>query len=580
MFARFWYFVIATVAGVALALAFLGHAAFEREARANVDEHVRRDRFEVDLWLRIDAQARLDAIRPMTVNTDIASGLDESNQRAAGTLLAAGTRTRVETTLGSLNRQLAEGAADVLVAVDKDAEIVAQVGGGVPALNANLRDLPAAMQALQGNEASDLWLRNDTLLRVIARPVTRAGVLVGAIVYATEIDDDLTRRLGDQLKGPSVAFFRGDSIVSFTPASDGHTAPDRAAITASLAGARRDSALATNGRTAPLTVGSGLGVFALFDGKPVDGTVGYVVARDLPVATSPLALISSAPSEDVAGLPWVLVIVLPLLLGVLGIVFAMIERDRPLAKLHEAIKTIAKNGTGKVPSGDFRGPFRMIAEDVNDAVERVGQTSGAAAAQRRSTNLDELLGGAPPADTSNSYYGFASKPGADAIPDVPAAVAPPAPKPVPRPAPTPVAQPPVAAPARPAPPPPRAVPAAPPAPPAASPAAKTLPDYEPAPGHEDEDDDAQTMVAEIPRELLAASGETDLEVDHFRQVFDEFVAVKEQCGEPTAGVTFDKFIVTLRKNKEQIVSKHGAKSVRFTVYVKDGKAALKATPVK
>lgn len=56
--------------------------------------------------------------------------------------------------------------------------------------------------------------------------------------------------------------------------------------------------------------------------------------------------------------------------------------------------------------------------------------------------------------------------------------------------------------------------------------------------------------------------------------------MKEQCGEPTKGLTYDKFVVTLRKNKEQIVSKHGAANVRFTVYVKDGKAALKATPVR
>lgn len=88
------------------------------------------------------------------------------------------------------------------------------------------------------------------------------------------------------------------------------------------------------------------------------------------------------------------------------------------------------------------------------------------------------------------------------------------------------------------------------------------------------------MVAAIPRELLQASGEINEEEQHFRQIFDEFVRVKEQCGEPTKGLTYDKFVVTLRKNKEQIVSKHGAANVRFTVYVKDGKAALKATPVR
>lgn len=583
MFARFWYFVIATVAGAALALAFLAHAAFEREARTNVDDHVRRDRFEVELWLRLDAQARLDAIRPMTVNADIASGLEESNARPAGQLLAAGTRTRVETTLGALNRQLDEGAADVLVAVDKDADIVAQVGGGVPELNAHLRALPLVMDALRGEEKEDLWLRNDVLLRVVARPVHRGGAIVGAIVYATEVDDDLTHRLADRLKGPSVAFFHGERLVAFTGGTADEAAPGRDALADGLAGARQDPALASEERTGPRALGeTALAIYALFRGKPLEGSVGYVVARSLPAATSPFGLISAAPSQDVTSLPWALIVVVPLLLGLLGIVFSMVERDRPLAKLHEAIKQIAKNGAGTIPSGDFRGPFRILAEDVNEAVERIGQTSGAAAAHRRSTNLDELLGGSPAPAAGNAYFGFAPKAGADDIPDVPpmrtpATPPPPAAQRAPaRPTPTPVVT------KAPPPPAPKAPPAPAKAPPA--PAAATLPDFEappagPEPGHED-DDDGETMVAQIPKELLAASGENDLELEHFRGVYDEFIAVKEQCGEPTAGVTFDKFIVTLRRNKEQIVSKHGAKSVRFTVYVKDGKAALKATPVK
>jgi len=45
-------------------------------------------------------------------------------------------------------------------------------------------------------------------------------------------------------------------------------------------------------------------------------------------------------------------------------------------------------------------------------------------------------------------------------------------------------------------------------------------------------------------------------------------------------LTFAKFGDKLRKNKEELVQKTGCREVRFTVYVKDGKAALKATPVK
>ena len=36
----------------------------------------------------------------------------------------------------------------------------------------------------------------------------------------------------------------------------------------------------------------------------------------------------------------------------------------------------------------------------------------------------------------------------------------------------------------------------------------------------------------------------------------------------------------VRKNKEQLVQKYACRTVKFQVYVKEGKAALKATPVK
>jgi hypothetical protein len=74
--------------------------------------------------------------------------------------------------------------------------------------------------------------------------------------------------------------------------------------------------------------------------------------------------------------------------------------------------------------------------------------------------------------------------------------------------------------------------------------------------------------------------EAQEEERHFEQTFDEFLRVREECGEGSEGLTFDKFRVKLDKNKETLVQKYGCKTVRFQVYVKDGKAALKATPVK
>jgi hypothetical protein len=79
--------------------------------------------------------------------------------------------------------------------------------------------------------------------------------------------------------------------------------------------------------------------------------------------------------------------------------------------------------------------------------------------------------------------------------------------------------------------------------------------------------------------LTPAGGGND-EERHFQEVFRDFVATREKCREPADGLTFDKFKLKLLKNKEQLVAKYQCRTVRFQVYVKDGKAALKATPVK
>lgn len=67
---------------------------------------------------------------------------------------------------------------------------------------------------------------------------------------------------------------------------------------------------------------------------------------------------------------------------------------------------------------------------------------------------------------------------------------------------------------------------------------------------------------------------------HFRQTFDAFVAEKQRCGEDISKLTFDRFARSLEKNRHQIMSMPGVKGVRFTVYEKNGKAAIKANPVR
>ncbi len=87
------------------------------------------------------------------------------------------------------------------------------------------------------------------------------------------------------------------------------------------------------------------------------------------------------------------------------------------------------------------------------------------------------------------------------------------------------------------------------------------------------------MVGSVPAEVMAqASGMN--EGQEWKAVYDDFIKTKKQCSEPIEGLTFEKFSQTLKKNRDALIQRHGCKRVKFSVYVKEGRASLKATPVK
>lgn len=72
----------------------------------------------------------------------------------------------------------------------------------------------------------------------------------------------------------------------------------------------------------------------------------------------------------------------------------------------------------------------------------------------------------------------------------------------------------------------------------------------------------------------------DPDAAHWQEVFEEFLRVRAACGESTQGLTAERFIAKLKTNRTALMQKHDCRSVRFQVYVKEGRAAVKATPVK
>jgi hypothetical protein len=260
----------------------------------------------------------------------------------------------------------------------------------------------------------------------------------------------------------------------------------------------------------------------------------------------------------------------------LGIFATILEHSLPTRKLAQEAAKLAKGEQDALPLPKLSGPMRKIGQDVNDGIERVIAKGGGAS--RKAADLQQILGPVPDAPQMSAFsFGLAQDPGAQgsgphknpagasvdqafagiapAVPvsKVPVSAAPTVPKPAPPIAPTSKPQKPV--------PPPR-------------------------PPVEEEDDEA-TMVAKIPEELMRASATGEQraidsadEMIQWKGVFDEFVAMRKRCGEPTNSLSFEKFQLQLRKNKDALVKQYGCRRVKFTVYEKDGKAALKATPIR
>jgi len=115
-------------------------------------------------------------------------------------------------------------------------------------------------------------------------------------------------------------------------------------------------------------------------------------------------------------------------------------------------------------------------------------------------------------------------------------------------------------------------------------AARAVP--EPAPKADAEPPAAVAAPAASPADLLGAAARAappagiSEEEQHWRDTFRDFVRTRGECGESAEGLTYERFRQKLETNKATLVAKYGCKTVRFQVYVKEGKAALKATPVR
>jgi hypothetical protein len=565
LLSRFWYIFLAVAAAGAAGAALLAQGVINRQAIEHSADELRRDRTEFDAVLRLEARARLDRIAFITVDSKLGALLKQAAGVSDAKLLAHINSEAKDVLRGHVARVLeaasgdakkeAEIRPDISIAVDSAGRIIAQLGpleSNPP--GSSLVTYPFIDRALHGYVRDDVIVYDRRVYRVAARPVLSGGEYVGAIAHGYKFDNEFAERVSQGLGGASLVFFYGKNILaSATPAG----APVIAEVAAMLPDALADAKFKRGERTDPKPLQSGgRGVYSLLVGSAALSDVGYALARPLQLIASPTDFFQGASKEDVQALPLPILGGSAFILALLGLSFIYFERDRPFRVLRNKLTQLAAGERERLIVTEWRGAYRKLADGINQAIDKaVEKAAEMAPSNKKKANLDEILGPTPVSNVE-PYFGFADAPQPKAAPARTEAL-----KSVARP----VVQAPVAA-----------------APPAPAPAVKAAPvaTAKPVPAPVPAPVPLPKPALSPPTNGTHPANDSSDEAMHFREVYAEYLIMRKECGESTDGLSYEKFESTLNKTRDQVLTKHPAKSVRFTVYVKEGKAALKAAPVK
>jgi len=602
---RVWYVLLGLAVSVALYVVFVAVGQYNRQTTRALKEGLASDSQTVEWALKIDARRRLDALLAGSVDATLQQSLVSANSAKDGKVPDK-SRSDAKKALASVGESTpADLRADALFAVDREGHVLAEVGYEAMAGNDDfeLGGYPAVNDALHGWLRDDVWLLGSKMYVVAARPIEYdvtqrpAGAIVGLKEVNKRFADDIAKRTRTNL-----AFFASGQALARGVGVDGFDAEKLDAVATELKSVD-DKAYGDSGRSDVRMISDDLGaIYARLPGDVSALGGAFAVARTKTVLANPLGFLSNADDKDKANVPWALLVAVVLVAGALGIALTLLEHSTPLGELLMQAERLKAGAMDGLQVARFRGSYRLAAQSINEGLERAIEKAGGVT--RKPADLESILGPAP-AQPSMSAFSFplanagpaevppvppAPPPEPSAPGPVPARPAPPRPgggnasKPTPpvftpvfTPAPAPVAAHSSAQP-RPAPLPAAGRPLGPPQPqrPVAPP---------PAPDPEDEADDDATMVGAVPAELLAqATGEARSsaadDAAEWTLVYEDFMRMKKQCGEPTDGLTFEKFSNTLKKNRDALMQRHACKRVRFSVYTKDGRASLKATPLK
>jgi hypothetical protein len=558
---KIWFVLVGLLAGVAVTAAFVAPRPADRRIEQLEGQRMDRAQYAAEQMLRNDARRWIDYVSKLGIDGKVIDALDAASR-------ASGELRPLHDSLRNRLRELVPDRQGIgvesIIAVDAKGRVVARVGDDESEFGESIAGAEVVADALRGYLSDDVWGANNRLRRIGAAPVLSKSHdrIVGALVVAVETG----KRLAEMWKrnlGVEVAIVLRKTVLS-------STLPEALLAQLPEVIAEHAAEIASHKRTRALPLYMGnerlLTVAAPFAGEAGEQRAYYVLLTKKSPQSDPWALLSSTSSDDLkwGKFPW-----LPLGGGILGVIAIGLilqrkEVDGPLRRLRNDVHHLAKQELQKIDDMKYGGKLGGIARDINATIEHythapipksenakkdISAILDPKAASADGKSFDVSHSAPPPkpavlapAAMAASLFGTPKATpglGGGGPPAIPPAVTSPVPFTVPAPS-----------------------------------FAPLVSSSQPPPAH------PPALPPPVGKRGKQDTGPDDEDLAHFSEVFNEYVAARQKCGESIAGLSLEKFTAKLQSNRQQIVSKHRCRTARFTVYEKDGKAAIRAVPVK
>jgi hypothetical protein len=591
---KIWFILVAMLAGVAFSVALTAPRPMAEKLEELEGQRLDRAQYAAEQMLKVDAHKWIDRVANLGRDLVISEALDSAS-RGSGELSVQ--HKTVEARLRSLLPDLAGAGIASVVAVDGNGRVVARVGEDEKEYGDSIGGAEVVSDALRGYLSDDVWGTGGQLLRVAGAPVLSKSRdrVVGALYVGADTGRTFAERLKKNLDVDVALLLMGKVVASTLDTRSLALLPEvvdqhRAEI---------DDVKRTPALSFEVEGDTYLVVAAAFPGQAAEQQGYYVLIGHKPARADLGSVLANTSARDLrwSAFPWLSLVGALLAMIAIGLLLQRYEVEWPIERMRTELRRLSKGEIARLDDHRFGGHFGGIARDVNAALDHanaaISQVGiGAGGAEGAATAEPARMGGptgVPMPPTPGAPRGAVPAPGSlfGNVPGPMDGFAPPPPPGFAPPGAT--AYPPPSLPAPPLPPGVRAMGRVPAPPSSAAPAS---PAFRPS--------EARTETATATAAAFAAAGsgagtgvvsssdptsptQTDSEDDdemHVRAVYGEFINAKQQCGESVAGLTLDKFRLRLQENRNSLMARHACRTVRFAVYVKDGKASLRASPVK